>query len=534
MTHKYAQIAFTDSVKKLQSELGSRQGYTSMEQGEDYNFLLSQVETDFISQRDSFYMASVSETNWPYLQHRGGPKGFLKVLDAKTLGFSDYKGNRQYISTGNFKTNDRVSLFFMDYVNRRRLKLYGKIRLVTNNDWETLAALEDDNYRAVIERAFVIDVEAFDWNCPQHITPRYSELEIESVISPLTDEIERLKKQLASSNTTTYPVRLGNGDLPLVISGIRQLTPDVKAIELRSSTGNPLPQINAGAHIEVPVQLTNGELVWRHYSISSNPNRRDVYEIAVKRADHTVNNTKYDIKSASKSIHQNFTLGLILNCRKPKNYFKLVEQPLPSVLIAGGIGITPIKSMALSLASKNRSFELHYAGRSRSDMPYQDRLIRQFSNQLHLYPSTDSKRLNLSQLIQNSVAGSHFYICGPNRMIDDFLSVARGINIPTANIHYEKFTPSVDISDESIALTLNNSHKTIAVAANESILNAVLAAGIQLPHSCLAGNCKSCVVQVIEGEIEHRDNCLSQEEKNQNLMCSCVSRAKNNQLTLAL
>ncbi len=148
MAHQYAQIAFTESVRQVQEEQNSRSGYADMDTGEDYNYLISQEESNFIQARDSFYMASVSETDWPYVQHRGGPKGFLKVIDEQTLGFADYKGNRQYVSTGNFRTNDKVSLILMDYANRRRLKIVGYISLVDEGDWDTLASLEDDNYRA--------------------------------------------------------------------------------------------------------------------------------------------------------------------------------------------------------------------------------------------------------------------------------------------------------------------------------------------------------------------------------------------------
>ena len=175
MGHKFAEIGFTQAVKEVQARLGSRKNYERMEGGEDFNHRLGVAETEFIQARDSFYMASVSESGWPYIQHRGGPKGFMKVLDEKTLGFADYNGNRQYISTGNFANNDKVSLFFMDYPNKTRLKLLGRIKLVDTADHELLTKLQDDDYRARVERAFVIQVEAFDWNCPKHITPRYSE-----------------------------------------------------------------------------------------------------------------------------------------------------------------------------------------------------------------------------------------------------------------------------------------------------------------------------------------------------------------------
>ena len=148
MGHRFAQIAFTPSVRKLQSLHGSREGYAGMDEGEDQNQLLGEGEDAFIAARDRFYMASVRETGRPYLQHRGGPAGFIKVLDARTLGFADYAGNRQYISTGNFSNDSRVALFFMDYPNRTRLKLLGRVRLVGDDEAELLAELEMDDYRA--------------------------------------------------------------------------------------------------------------------------------------------------------------------------------------------------------------------------------------------------------------------------------------------------------------------------------------------------------------------------------------------------
>ncbi len=187
MGHKFAEIAFTESVKQVQELQGSRDNYASMEEGEDCNNLLSEVESGFIAERDSFYMSSVSETGWPYLQHRGGPVGFMKVLDERTIGFADFGGNRQYVSTGNFLKNDRVALFFMDYPNRRRLKLLGHVRLIGTEETELLSNLKTSGYRARVERGFEIKVKAFDWNCPQHITPRYTQSQIEELMAPLIE-----------------------------------------------------------------------------------------------------------------------------------------------------------------------------------------------------------------------------------------------------------------------------------------------------------------------------------------------------------
>jgi predicted pyridoxine 5'-phosphate oxidase superfamily flavin-nucleotide-binding protein len=189
MGHKFAEIAFTNTIQQVQQKQGSRRSYASMEAGEDYNDRLSDAEATFIAERDSFYMSSVSETGWPYLQHRGGPAGFMRVIDQQTIGFADFRGNRQYISTGNFINNDRVALFFMDYPNRRRLKLLGHIQQISAEDTELLTQLTVPNYRARLERGFLIKVAAFDWNCPQHINPRFSQAQVDVMMSDCTSKL---------------------------------------------------------------------------------------------------------------------------------------------------------------------------------------------------------------------------------------------------------------------------------------------------------------------------------------------------------
>ena len=155
MGHKFAELAFTASVREVQQALGSRANYAAMERGADYNHVLTEHEASFIESRDSFYMASVSETGWPYVQHRGGPAGFVRVLNERTLGFADFRGNRQYVSVGNLRRDDRVALFFMDYPNRLRLKVLGRVQLLDPNS-EQLAQLEVPDYRAHVERGFFI------------------------------------------------------------------------------------------------------------------------------------------------------------------------------------------------------------------------------------------------------------------------------------------------------------------------------------------------------------------------------------------
>ena len=200
MGHKFAEIAFTDAVKRHQEDAGTRASYARMEAREDYNNRLGPHEAQFIAARDSFFMATVSETGWPYMQHRGGPVGFLKVLDERRLAFADYRGNRQYVSLGNLSQNERVSLFFMDYPNRTRLKLLGRVRVIAPEEEALLARLSPDaGYRARVERGFEITLVGFDWNCPQHITPRYSQAEVEGEFLRLQNRIRELEDQLAGS-----------------------------------------------------------------------------------------------------------------------------------------------------------------------------------------------------------------------------------------------------------------------------------------------------------------------------------------------
>jgi predicted pyridoxine 5'-phosphate oxidase superfamily flavin-nucleotide-binding protein len=180
MTHRFADIAFTTSVKDAQEHYGSRQHNERLQAGAGPNDELGPREAEFITQRDTFYLATVSETGWPYVQHRGGPAGFLRVTGPKQLAYADFRGNLQLISVGNAGNNDKCSLILMDYPGRRRLKILGHMRVedAATVDAQTLAAVDVQGYRARVERVVFIDVVAFDWNCPQHITQRYTESEI--------------------------------------------------------------------------------------------------------------------------------------------------------------------------------------------------------------------------------------------------------------------------------------------------------------------------------------------------------------------
>ena len=191
----FGDLMFTDRVKAEQTRLGSRDAYAKMTAAPAPE-ALTMREGAFIETRDSFYMASVTETGWPYVQHRGGPAGFLKVLGPTRIGFADYRGNRQYISKGNLMGDDRVALFLMDYPNRARLKIAGRARVVDVSEGPDLAGRLAMEGAGKVERLFTIEVEAYDWNCPQFITPRFTEAEIEAAVGGRIAELERENAEL--------------------------------------------------------------------------------------------------------------------------------------------------------------------------------------------------------------------------------------------------------------------------------------------------------------------------------------------------
>ena len=173
-------VAFTPAVKALQTRHGSRDAYARMESKGAWTDVVTDKLAEFLAQRDSFYLGTASADGQPYIQHRGGKPGFLKVLDQRTLAFPDYGGNRQYISTGNLSENDKAYIFLMDYANKQRLKIWAEAEVLDPAEHPKLAEqLIMPNYEANVERIFVFKVHAFDWNCPQHITPRYTEEEIQ-------------------------------------------------------------------------------------------------------------------------------------------------------------------------------------------------------------------------------------------------------------------------------------------------------------------------------------------------------------------
>lgn len=197
MAKTFAELAFTPAVREMQEQQGSARMYDRVLDPEaERGDRLGPNEVQFLSLRDGFYQATVGETGWPYVQFRGGPRGFLKVLDDRTIAYADYRGNRQYISDGNLKGDDRIALILVDYPNSARIKIFGRARL--SDDPDLIARLRDDGYRARVERAVVITVEGFDWNCPQHLPVRLTVEELEPVLASIRAELAELRAENAA------------------------------------------------------------------------------------------------------------------------------------------------------------------------------------------------------------------------------------------------------------------------------------------------------------------------------------------------
>jgi len=530
MSRAYSDIAFTPAVRAVQTRMGSRSGYEPLDQTDDRRNRLGAAEVAFIEGRDGLYQATVSESGWPYVQFRGGPSGFLKVLDEGTIGYADFRGNVQYISVGNLEGNNRISIILMDYANRRRLKILGRARLVNESDNPQLVArLELAHYRARVERAVVIDVEGYDWNCPQHITPRFTDAEVQEMVSPLRAEIAKLtaEKHGAGVQAPTDEA-WGAGVLPLRISGIRELTPRVRAYELSAVDGSRLPPVQSGAHLDAPVQLLSGAASTRRYSITAYSEQRQAYEIAVLREDAG--------HGGSVAVHARFRIGLTLHCGLPGNDFALHADTRPALLIAGGIGITPVQAMAHQLRSTGRTFELHYAARSAREAAYLHQLQETVGPRLHFYGDAPHSRMNVGAVLAHAASDAVIYVCGPVALIDAVRAAALAAGISGERVRFERFLADTRSDlDKPLTVQLERSGKRVDVAQGQTILEAVEAAGVSAVAGCRNGSCGTCRVKVLGGEPDHRDAALTPDERTlAGLMCICVSRSHSDSLTLDL
>lgn len=311
--------------------------------------------------------------------------------------------------------------------------------------------------------------------------------------------------------------------LSLRIERIDPLTPHIRRLILVSDAEQPLPAFTPGAHIEV--QIPGNKPMWRAYSLVSLPDDHH-YEIAVQLEDQS--------SGGSRWIH-GVEAGQPLTVRTPKNHFPLVEDADDFLLIAGGIGITPMLGMARSLAAQQRPFTLHYAGRDEARMAYLEEVQALDCAQCWISGGDPTRRLPLSTLLASPVAGRQLYVCGPKPLIASVLQTARDLGWDDSQVHSELFVGTLDNdTDGGFEVELRSSGVTLQVPAGKSVLDVMIEADLDPMFDCRRGDCGVCVTQVLEGDAEHRDICLSERERASGSFCTCVSRASGARLVLDL
>lgn len=306
------------------------------------------------------------------------------------------------------------------------------------------------------------------------------------------------------------------------VARIDQESSRVKRFTLVPVTGERLPPFSAGAHITTFTEF-NESVFERNYSICNSPLTTNVYEIAVCRADHSL--------GGSRGWHDDIHVGDIVRTSPPKNHFPLSQQARHHVFLAAGIGITPFLSMMAYLRAHGQSFELHYAARSRLDCAFREFISHQYLGS-HFYFSETGTRLT-SNVLSDAKVGTHVYLCGPCTFIEEFSNGAEVNGFPKSNIHIERFIAPTLENPRPFRVSLLQSRKELTVGPEETLLTVLLRSGFKVRYACRAGGCGTCEVGVAEGEVEHRDFYLSDQEKASNKsIISCVSRAVGDHLSL--
>jgi dimethylamine monooxygenase subunit B len=309
--------------------------------------------------------------------------------------------------------------------------------------------------------------------------------------------------------------------IPVIIKDIKKETEFVKRFTLASVDGKPLPKFSGGAHISTYIE--DGDLLVRQYSLTSNPDDTQNYQIAVRLSETS--------KGGSRYWHQNMKLGDKLHISYPKNHFPLSFKAKHHVFYAAGIGITPFLSMMKELHSKGASFELHYASKTEEACAFYEFLQEHYPFQCRFYFSNKKKRIHVSSLEEHPI-GTHVYFCGPESFITDLTETALQLGYPKSAVHMERFTPPQPKETVSFHVQLKDGN-LIEVAKEQTLLEALLNNGIKAPYSCRVGRCGTCELPVSEGEIAHYDSFLSEEQQKSNSMIlTCVSRAKSAKLVL--
>lgn len=317
-------------------------------------------------------------------------------------------------------------------------------------------------------------------------------------------------------------------DLNLKVTSIVQEAPTVKAFVLEAADGGTLPAFDAGAHIDVTVTLGDGSVDKRSYSLASGPGDTSSYTLGVLREEAG--------DGGSAFMHDSVSVGDELQATVPKNHFPLDDDAEDNLLIAGGIGVTPILAMARALAAADRPFAFHYAAKTPEEMAFRGDVEGVCGEHAKLYfdGGDPAKGIDLKDLLSHRPPGRHLYVCGPGGLIEAVRSTAKDAGWPENTIHYEVFKPAeLDGEDEAVEIVLQETGRSVTVPADRTILEHLLDEGVDIDYDCKIGICGLCATTVIEGEVDHRDHVLTEEERqDEKQFCPCISRSKGDPLVI--
>ena len=461
---------------------------------------LTTEQKQLINSADTFFVASAHQEQGVDASHRGGHPGFVKIINDRLLQIPDFVGNSLFNTLGNFVSYPHAGAVFIDFDKNQLLQLTGVPEILWDKD---------------------------DPNEETGGTQRYWQLHIDSwVESPLPVHVN-WEYMDASFHIPELQVEEDNHLLQLKVERIQQESSLVKSFRLRSVNDRSLPEFEAGAHLQVKVILPDGSEAFRHYSILSSPNECSHYDIGVLKERNG--------RGGSLFMHEQVCEGDVVEFHSPKNEFPMISNAKHTILIAGGIGITPILSMLYALSESKQSYEMHYTARKFSGLAFRNRIEDIAADKAHFYASQDvkSEKLNLKRLLAEPEPAKQVYVCGPVRLINAAREVASASGWQDSQIHFESFGVKQNPDDGSFKVHLAREGKELLVPKDQSILDVLINAGVSVPHDCKRGECSLCATRVLEGAPVHRDLCLTAEEKKSS-MCLCVSRTNDDYLRLDL
>lgn len=456
---------------------------------------LSSEQVNMIEEADSLFVGSATGQSCD-ASYRGGNPGFIEVVDG-VLSIPDYQGNSMFNTLGNIQLYPKASIVIIDFERGSVLQLTGSASIL----WDQQ---DERDKTGGTKRIWQLKVEHWQrTQLPQGIQWQFQDY------SPHNPRATQAKS------------------LDLQVLQVKHKSERIKRFRLVSANGGILPAFEPGAHLPVEVTLPDGKKSERYYSLLSSGHDNRYYDIAVQHEPLGRGGSAY--------IHNNLHTNSIVKAKPPRNEFTLAQTAKHTILIAGGIGITPILSMLRHLVESQSSFEIHYTARTKADLVFSQEVQLLAGENAYLYHTSGegSKRLDLRSLMFKRSEDTHIYMCGPTRLIGEVRELGEEFGWHRSSIHFESFGVAPTLSDSEIVVTLKKSQQVIQVKPTQTILDALIDAKVSVPYDCKRGECGMCVTNIVEGEAEHRDVYLDTDERAQSL-CVCVSRAKGTSLTLDL